>query len=183
MSMWNFSAKENTNVERKSENESAIQYESQKYENFIDSLFNIGKYPSNKIIIAHININSLRNKFDILTNSVTEYIVILMISETNLDGTFSHTLYHLKDFSNPYRLDRNSHDDGILVYVRDNIPSNLVKLYQKFENFEGFFIELDLSKKNKLLLSYLPLLICSKIKRLTFMCSTHWFKYIQKQAF
>ena len=26
------------------------------------------------------------------------------------------------------------------------------------------------------------LLICSKIQRLTFMCSMHWFKYIQKQA-
>ena len=77
-----------------------------------------------------------------------------MISETKLDDTFPHALYHLKDFSNPYRLDRNSHGGGILVYVRDNIPSNLVKLDQKFENFEGFFIELELSKKNKWLLSY-----------------------------
>ena len=41
-----------------------------------------------------------------------------------------------------------------MVSVRDNIPSNLVKLDQKFENFEGFFIELELSKKNKWLLSY-----------------------------
>ena len=34
--------------------------------------------------MAHININSLRNKFDELTNSVSEYIDILMISETKL---------------------------------------------------------------------------------------------------
>ena len=34
-----------------------------------------------------------------------------------------------------------------MVNVRDNIPSNLVKLDQKFENFEAFFIELELSKK------------------------------------
>ena len=77
-----------------------------------------------------------------------------MISVTKLDYTFPHDLYHLEDFSNPYRLDRNSHGGGILVYVRDNIPSNLVKLDQKLENFEGFFIELELSKKNKWLLSY-----------------------------
>ena len=32
--------------------------------------------------MAHININSLRNKSDILTNSVSEYIDALMISET-----------------------------------------------------------------------------------------------------
>ena len=80
-----------------------------------------------------------------LTNSVSEYIDILMTSETKLDDTFPHALYHLKGFSNPYRLDRNSHGGGILVYVRDNIPSN--KLDQKFENFEGFFIELELSKE------------------------------------
>ena len=152
--MSNLSAKETTNVESISKNDSGIQDESQKCEKFTDFLFNIRKHHSNKIIMAHININSLRNKFDILTNSVSEYIDILMISETKLDNTFPHALYHLKDFSNPYRLDRNSHGGGILVYVRDNIPSNLVKLDQKFENFEGFFIELELSNKNEWLFSY-----------------------------
>ena len=41
-----------------------------------------------------------------------------------------------------------------MVYVRDNIPSSLVRSDQKFENFKEFFIELVLSKKNKWLLSY-----------------------------
>ena len=100
---------------RKSENQSGIQDESQKCENFTDFLFNIRKHHSNKVIMTHININSLRNKFDMLTNSVSEYIDILMISEIKLDDTFPHALYHLKDFSNPYRLDRNSHGGRILV--------------------------------------------------------------------
>ena len=60
--------------------------------------------PSNEIIIAHININYLENKFDMITNSVTEYIDILMISETKLQETFPDALYHLKEFSNLYRL-------------------------------------------------------------------------------
>ena len=123
MSTSRFSAKENTNGEGKSENESGIQNKSQKCENFIDFLFNIRKQHSNKIIMVHININSLSNKFDMLTNSVTEYIDILMIFETKLDDTFPYVLYHLKDFSNPYRLDRNYHGSGILVCVRDNILS------------------------------------------------------------
>ena len=104
--------------------------------------------------MAHIDINSRRNKFDMLTNSISEYIDILMISETKLNGKFPHALYHLNDFSNPYRLDRNSHGGGILVYVRNDILSNLVKLDQKLEYFKGFFIESELFKKNKLLLSY-----------------------------
>ena len=99
--------------------------------------------------MAYININSFRKKLDMLTNNVSEYIDILMISETKLDDTFPYALYHLMDFSNPYRLDRNSHGSRILVYVRNNIPSNLVKIDQKFGNFEGFFIEFELSKKSK----------------------------------
>ena len=77
-----------------------------------------------------------------------------MISETKFDDTFLRALYPLKNFSNPYKLDRNSHGSGILAYIRDNIPSNLVMFDQKFENSKGFFIELELSKKNKWLLSY-----------------------------
>ena len=43
---------------------------------------------------------------------------------------------HLKDFSNPYRLDRKFRGGGVLVYLRNNIPSDLVKLDQKFENLK-----------------------------------------------
>ena len=57
----------------------------------------------------------------ICSQIVSEYKDTLMISENKLDDTFPHALYHLKDFSNPYRLDRNSHVGGILVYLRDNI--------------------------------------------------------------
>ena len=56
MSTANSSVKGNAYVESKNGNESIIQDESQ---NLIDSLFNIRKYHSNKIIMAHININSL----------------------------------------------------------------------------------------------------------------------------
>ena len=77
---------------------------SQKCESFTDYLFNIRKHHSNKIIMAHININSIRNKFDMLTNTVSKYIDILVISETKIDDTFPHAVYHIKDFSNPCRL-------------------------------------------------------------------------------
>ena len=46
--------------------------------------------------MAHISVNSIWNKFDMLRNSVTEYVDILMISETKFDDTFLHAMYHLK---------------------------------------------------------------------------------------
>ena len=81
-----------TNVEGESENESGIQDESQKCESFTDFLLGIRKHDSNKIIMAHINLNSLRNKFDVLTNSVPEYIDIQWFLKLSLTIHF-RTLY------------------------------------------------------------------------------------------
>ena len=91
--------------------------------------------------MAHININSLENKCNMLTNRTVENIDILMNSETTLDNKFPHTLCNLKNSSNPYKLDKNSHGRGILLYVRDDISYNLVKLDQKLENFGCFLIK------------------------------------------
>ena len=44
-------------------------------------------YPNN-IIIGHLNINSIRNKFEMLSLSVAQHVDILMVSETKLDSTF-----------------------------------------------------------------------------------------------
>ena len=42
----------------------------------------------NKIVVDHLNINSIRNKFDFLAHQVKGNIDILIISETKLDETF-----------------------------------------------------------------------------------------------
>ena len=42
----------------------------------------------NKRIIAHLNINSLRNKFGLLAEFTRGKVDILMISETKIDETF-----------------------------------------------------------------------------------------------
>ena len=42
----------------------------------------------NKLIIAHLNINSLRDKFEFLIFQTKDNIDVLMISETKLDQSF-----------------------------------------------------------------------------------------------
>ena len=49
-----------------------------------------------------------------------------------------------------YRLDRNEHGGGILVYVREDIPSKLIPMQNSL--IEGLFIELNL-KSTKWLVS------------------------------
>ena len=47
-------------------------------------------YPDNTIL-GRLNINSIRNKFDMLSLLVAQYVNILMLSETELDSTFPST--------------------------------------------------------------------------------------------
>ena len=42
----------------------------------------------NKVIFAHLNINSIRNKFEELISQVKDTVDVLMISETKIDDSF-----------------------------------------------------------------------------------------------
>ena len=78
----------------------------------------------NKIVVGHLNINSIRNKFNFLAHHVKGNIDILMISETKLDESFPPSQFFLDSYSVPFRLDRNGNGGGILLYIRDDLPSN-----------------------------------------------------------
>ena len=75
-----------------------------------------------------------------------------MISETKPDASFPTTQFLINGYTSPYRLDWNRKDRGILVYVRQDIPSKLITT--TLPNAEGFFLEINLRKK-KLIISCL----------------------------
>ena len=58
--------------------------------------------------MAHLNINSIRNKIELLSEAVTGNIDILMISETKIDESFPTSQFIISGFSSPLRLDRSS---------------------------------------------------------------------------
>ena len=66
------------------------------------------KFPK-KSIIGHININSIRNKFEILKSMLSEVLDVLMITETKLDNSFPEQQFHIEGFNILFRLDRNRH--------------------------------------------------------------------------
>ena len=49
-----------------------------------------------------------------------------MISETKLDSSFPEGQFLIPGYSSPYRLDRNCRWGGIMLYVREDIPSKLL---------------------------------------------------------
>ena len=81
-------------------------------------------------IIAQMNINSIRNKFETLVSPVTSDN-ILMISETEIDESFPLSQFMIDGFSKHYLCDRNAHGGGILVYFRNNITAKILKIFHR----------------------------------------------------
>ena len=78
-----------------------------------------------------------------------------MISETKLYNSFLEGQSFIEGYSEPYRIYRNCHGGGIILYVRANIPSKL--LLTELLPMEGFYVEIKLQKNEWLLCcSYNP---------------------------
>ena len=53
-------------------------------------------------------------------------IDVLLISETKLDASFPLSKFILDGFTLPYRLDRTQQGGGIMLFIREGIPSKLL---------------------------------------------------------
>ena len=109
----------------------------------------------NRIVLAHLNTNSLRNKLDLLADQIKGNIDVLAISETKLNDSFPAEQFKIPGYASPFRLDRNQNGGGILVFVREDIPVKFLSSEEK--PIEAFFFELNFHKKKWLVCcSYNP---------------------------
>ena len=110
-----------------------------------------------QIIIGHLNINSIRNKFDIMKPMLLDDTDIFMVTETKLDDSFPVSQFNVEGFSTPFRLDRNKNGGGIILYIRSYIIASKLTSFTFPNDIEAFFIEINL-KGNKWLIccSYNP---------------------------
>ena len=104
----------------------------------------------NKIIFGHLNINSVRNKIGGVRYIIGNNIDIFLISETKLTETFPEGQFLIDGNFPPYRKDRTDNGGGLLLYVRDHIPSRLVNT-EICSDIEAFVIEINLKKRKWLL--------------------------------
>ncbi len=75
-----------------------------------------------------------------------------MVSETKLDDSFPSEQFVINGYKPPLRFDRNAHGGGLLVYIKQNLPS---KKLTKLENnsIELIPFELNLVKHKWLILA------------------------------
>ena len=74
-----------------------------------------------------------------------------MISKAKIDESFLLSQFKIDGLSIPYRLNRNTHAGGILVYFRNNITAKLLKLDNLPSDIEAIFIEMNMKSKKWLL--------------------------------
>ena len=116
-----------------------------------DSLNEVRKLNPNRLITANTNINSIRNKFKMLKATITDKTDIFLISETKLDSSFPVNQFLINGFTPPYRLDRNANGGGIMLYVRQDIPSKLLSNNDQDSEIENIFVEINLHSKKWLI--------------------------------
>ena len=61
----------------------------------------------------------------------------MVIGETKLDDTFPESQFLIDGFKKPYRKDRNKSGGGVMIYVRDDIPSQEKEKFSLPDNVEA----------------------------------------------
>ena len=74
-----------------------------------------------------------------------------MITETTLDDTFPLDQFYVEGFTMTYRLDMNRNGGGVIICVREDIPSKTLEKHKLRQDFEVMFTELNFRKVKWLL--------------------------------
>ena len=85
------------------------------------------KNPKN-LIMGHININSLRNKFESIKPIISPNFYIFLVSETKLDESFSNNRFPISGYR-MFRQDRNCFGRDLCIYAKENIASKQLNLH------------------------------------------------------
>ena len=105
----------------------------------------------NRLIIGHLNINYIRNKFNSLKLLIKGNVDILVITESKLDNTFPIQQFVIEGYNLPYRLDKNASSGGVIIYIREDIPARELTYCTIPKIIEGIFLEINLRKTKWLL--------------------------------
>ena len=99
-------------------------------------LIDIRKSNVNKLVFCQLNINSLRNKFDMLSELIKGFVDVFMTSETKLEDSFPEGQFFIDGYHKPFSYDWNGNGGSIFLYVHEDI---MAKVIHWFSNLQKFF--------------------------------------------
>ena len=71
-----------------------------------------------------------------LSSMIKYNIEILMVLETKLVSSFPQAQFRMEEYAPRFRCDRNSHGGGILLFIREDIPTKIISI-TPLKDFEG----------------------------------------------
>ena len=89
--------------------------------------------------------------FDQLKMLVQGHFDIFIVTETKLDDSFPLSQFKINGYSPPFRLDRNRNGGGVIIYVREDIPSKQLNKHILPDDIEALFLEINFRKSKWLL--------------------------------
>ena len=104
------------------------------------------------ILISHLNINSIQNKFEdlkLLNNQLKSQLIVIM--ETKIDGMYPNAQFQLNGYS-IYRKDRKKGGGGLMVFISSWLPSKKVTLSMTYKTLEVIAVEVRIKNKDLLLI-------------------------------
>ena len=102
-------------------------------------------HPKN-VIIGHLNIISVRNKFLGLKDLVLKETDICLLTETKIDDLFPNSKFFAEGYR-MFRKDGNKNGGCLLLYVNEGIPCKLINSYDLKEGSEIIVSEFGISNK------------------------------------
>ena len=97
------------------------------------------------LIIGHLNINSVRNKFEMIAEIIRDFD-ILLISESKLDSTFPNAQFKITSFK-IFRYDRSRFGAGLLLYLNDKVPFKFLNKHSISSDIELIAVEFHQDKR------------------------------------
>ena len=73
---------------------------------------------------------------------IKNYVDLLLISETKIDSSLPTDQFHI-DGDNIHRRDRDENEGGLLLYLREDVPSTLLKTDSKIA---AFYVEFTIRR-------------------------------------
>ena len=106
---------------------------------------------SKNVFLGHLNVNSLRNKFESLNELIKDTFGIFLVSESKLDSSFLDNQFSIPGYR-IVRKDRNKNGGGILFYINEDVPFKVIESKQLLGNLEILTLEIILNKMKILLM-------------------------------
>ena len=105
---------------------------------------------SKTLIIGHLNINSIRNKSEMMADIISNFRIFL-ISELKLNLSFPNSQFKIKGYE-IFRRDWHRYGGGLYLYVNEEIPCKILNQQTASSSSEIIAMQFFQTKRKWLLL-------------------------------